>query len=171
MDISQEEQSLQENTIFSGSMATHEQSSLSKMGPPMQEQINMKVPSNHFDFGAIFPQLSSLEEFHVCYKVKFRSKFLWGQDFSCSCFWNVPIFFSIFERPSSASLIARYMDRYHRNSSVRVVPIERWADKGLVRGSFSCSSNLTYSDTSYDYGNAAAAVSVLLALIVNVSWD
>ncbi len=29
----------------------------------------MKIPSNHFDFGAIFPQLNSLEEFHVVYKV------------------------------------------------------------------------------------------------------
>ena len=30
----------------------------------------MKMPANHFDFGAIFPQLSGLEEFYVCYKVE-----------------------------------------------------------------------------------------------------
>ena len=34
-----------------------------------QPEINMKVPSNHFDFGAILPMLSNLEEVHVCYKV------------------------------------------------------------------------------------------------------
>ena len=32
-------------------------------------EINMKVPSNHFDFGAIFPLLSNLEEVILCYKV------------------------------------------------------------------------------------------------------
>ena len=42
---------------------------LSRMGPPLPPEINMKMPSNHFDFGAIFPQLSGLEEFYVCYKV------------------------------------------------------------------------------------------------------
>ena len=45
--------------------------SLSRIGgPPLPAEINMKVPANHFDFGAIFPQLSGLEEFHVCFKVK-----------------------------------------------------------------------------------------------------
>ena len=34
-----------------------------------QPEINMKVPSNHFDFGAILPMLSHLEEIYVCYKV------------------------------------------------------------------------------------------------------
>ena len=34
-----------------------------------QPEINMKVPSNHFDFGAILPLLSNLEEIYVCYKV------------------------------------------------------------------------------------------------------
>ena len=34
-----------------------------------QPEINMKVPSNHFDFGAILPMLSNLEEIYVCYKV------------------------------------------------------------------------------------------------------
>ena len=29
-------------------------------------EINMKVPSNHFDFGAIFPLLSYLEEVFQC---------------------------------------------------------------------------------------------------------
>ena len=35
-----------------------------------QPEINMKVPSNHFDFGAILPMLSNLEEIYVCYKVR-----------------------------------------------------------------------------------------------------
>ena len=34
-----------------------------------QPEINMKVPANHFDFGAILPMLSNLEEVYVCYKV------------------------------------------------------------------------------------------------------
>ena len=37
-----------------------------------QPEINMKVPSNHFDFGAILPMLSNLEEIYVCYKVRTR---------------------------------------------------------------------------------------------------
>ena len=32
-------------------------------------EINMKVPSNHFDFGAILPLLSNIEEIYLCYKV------------------------------------------------------------------------------------------------------
>lgn len=59
----------QENTLAASSMGTHDPSSLSRMGPPLPAEINMKLPANHFDFGAIFPQLSQLEEFHVCYKV------------------------------------------------------------------------------------------------------
>ena len=35
-----------------------------------QPEINMKVPSNHFDFGAILPMLTNLEEVYVCYKVR-----------------------------------------------------------------------------------------------------
>lgn len=34
-----------------------------------QPEINMKVPANHFDFGAILPLLSNLEEIYMCYKV------------------------------------------------------------------------------------------------------
>ena len=45
------------------------QSNQSRLGPPLPPEINMKMPANHFDFGAIFPQLSGLEEFYVCYKV------------------------------------------------------------------------------------------------------
>ena len=33
-------------------------------------EINMKVPANHFDFSAIMPLISNLEEFIICYKVK-----------------------------------------------------------------------------------------------------
>ena len=33
-------------------------------------EINMKVPSNHFDFGAIFPLLSHLEEVVQSYRTQ-----------------------------------------------------------------------------------------------------
>ena len=40
------------------------------LGPSLPPELNLKTPANHFDFGAIFPQLSELEEFHVCFKVR-----------------------------------------------------------------------------------------------------
>lgn len=77
LDISQESDNLQDNTLVT-STVTHDPSSLSRMGPPLPPEINMKIPANHFDFGAIFPQLSLLEEFHVCYKViQFHCKVLY----------------------------------------------------------------------------------------------
>ena len=52
----------------------------SRSGPSIldaQPEINMKVPSNHFDFFAILPLLSNIEEFYVCFKVcGFSSKSL-----------------------------------------------------------------------------------------------
>ena len=53
-----------------GSVGTSSGGVQSGGGPPLPPEINMKIPSNHFDFGAIFPQLTSLEEFHVVYQVK-----------------------------------------------------------------------------------------------------
>ena len=72
LDMSQADNSLQENTIVTASGG--DPSTLSRMGPPLPPEINMKGPSNHFDFGAIFPQLSGLEEFYVCYKVSCNHK-------------------------------------------------------------------------------------------------
>ena len=72
LENSQADNSLQENTLVTGSVmtATHDPASVRSMGPPLPPEINMKVPANHFDFGAIFPNLSALEEFHLCFKVK-----------------------------------------------------------------------------------------------------
>ena len=42
-------------------------------------EINMKVPSNHFDFGAIFPLLSHLEEVSQSYRTQ-RLKVLCVRD-------------------------------------------------------------------------------------------
>ena len=50
-----------------------------------QPEINMKVPSNHFDFGAILPMLSNLEEIYVCYKVWIHKSWIPGLIFQiCS---------------------------------------------------------------------------------------
>ena len=68
LDISEATNSQQENTLMSGTVDGS--SSKGILGPSLPAEINMKLPSNHFDFGSIFPQLSNLEEFYVCYRVK-----------------------------------------------------------------------------------------------------
>ena len=57
-------------------------------------EINMKVPSNHFDFGAIFPLLSHLEEVVKSYRTqKMCFNDAYGQKMqSDSCiFFKLPI--------------------------------------------------------------------------------
>lgn len=68
LDLSQVTGGQQEDTLMTGS-GTQEGSSVLAGGPPLPPEINMKIPTNHFDFGTIFPQLTFLEEFHICYQV------------------------------------------------------------------------------------------------------
>ena len=67
------DETAKEPTTTSGGIPSILQSQMESSGmggPSLPPELNMKTPANHFDFGTIFPQLTALEELHLCYKVK-----------------------------------------------------------------------------------------------------